>query len=265
MTFIYPLCSSSKGNCTYVGTREKGILIDAGIGIRSFISQFKFLGISPSAIRGIFITHEHTDHAKGLKRIQQELDVPILASNGTLQALCQKQMIDINKTIYKLDAQQEVIVSDMNIFGFSTPHDSNESFAYKITTADNKRICVCTDLGYITKTVHNNLKDCDTVLLESNYEKSLLEMGSYPMFLKERIAGNFGHLSNDDCAKEILNLINCGVKKFMLGHLSQENNMPNIAYANVIEYLLRENIILDKDYSLKVAPVNNDGSIIEII
>lgn len=265
MTFIYPLCSSSKGNCTYIGTKEKGILIDAGIGIRGFISQFKLLGISLSAIRGIFVTHEHSDHTKGLKRIQQELNVPVLASNGTLQSLYNKQLIDLNKTIYKLNSGQEVLVADMGVYGFSTPHDSAESFAYKITTSNNKKVSVCTDLGHITESVHNHLKDCNTILLESNYEKSLLEMGSYPVFLKERILGKYGHLSNENCADEISRLINSGVEKFILGHLSQENNMPDIAYTNVIERLSRDKIQLDKDYSLKVAPVTNDGTIIEMI
>lgn len=265
MTFIYPLCSSSKGNCTYIGTKDRGILIDAGIGIRSFISQLKLTGINLSAIRGIFVTHEHSDHAKGLKRIQQELNVPVLASNGTLQALYNKQLIDINKTIYKLNAGQEVLVADMGVFGFNTPHDSAESFAYKITTSDNKKISVCTDLGYVTESVHDYLKDCNAILLESNYEQSLLEMGSYPLFLKERILGKYGHLSNDNCADEVCKLVNLGVEKFILGHLSQENNMPDIAYSNVVEYLLKNDMSINKDYTLKVAPVVNDGSVIEMI
>lgn len=265
MTFIYPLCSSSKGNCTYIGTKQAGILIDAGIGIRSFISQFKILRISLSAIKAIFITHEHSDHVKGLKRIQQELNVPVFASNGTLQALYCKQLIDLNKKIYRLNSAQEVLVANMNVLGFSTPHDTNESFAYKVITHDNKKISVCTDLGHISQNVHNYLKDCDAILLESNYEESLLEMGDYPVFLKERIIGKYGHLSNQDCANEIYNLVNLGVKKFILGHLSQENNMPDIAYANVIEYLSRFSLSINEHYSLKVAPVTNDGTIIEII
>lgn len=265
MVFIYPLCSSSKGNCTYIGTREKGILIDVGIGIRGLNDQLKLIGISLSAIRGIFITHEHSDHVKGLLRLQKDLDVPIVASDGTLRALYQKKAININKTIYKLEAQQEVIVSDMKVYGFSTPHDSKESFAYKIITSDGKKISICTDLGYITKTVEDNLKDCDAVLIESNYEKSLLQMGDYPLFLKERILGNFGHLSNEDCAVGVKKLVENGVRKIILGHLSQENNIPEIAYNTVVEYLSRYDILVDKDYSLKVAPVNNDGTVIEIV
>ena len=263
MSFIYPLCSSSKGNCTYVGTDSEGILIDAGIGIRNFNTHLSFIGLDKKAVKAIFITHEHSDHIKGLSRIQKELKVPVFASTGTLEALLQKQALSLEFPCQALDSCG-ISIGNMYVSAFETPHDSIQSQAYQIDMPDGKKVTVCTDLGHITPEIHQRLSESDLLLLESNYEKNLLQIGIYPPFLKRRIAGSRGHLSNDDCADEISSLFDLGINNFVLGHLSEENNYPELALAGVVSRLGKKGAVINQDYTLFVAPKTNVGTTIEI-
>lgn len=262
MLFLYSFCSSSKGNCTYIGSKTSGILIDAGISIRNFAAHMALLGIATDAIKGIFVTHEHSDHIKGLRRIQSALKVPVYASGRTLSALVEKQAVNPE---YGLSPVSEPLkLEGMTITPFSTSHDSAQSQCYWVSFPEGKKITVCTDLGVVTDTVHEALLGSDLVLLESNYEKSLLQMGIYPPFLKRRIAGEAGHLSNDDSAAEICKLYDAGVRNFVLGHLSEENNMPALAMGKVVSELEKKGGHIGEDYSLWVAPKTNNGKIVEV-
>lgn len=263
MAFLYSFASSSKGNCTYVGSKQNGILIDAGIGIRQFVSHTKELGIQPGAVKGIFITHEHTDHVKGLARIQKQLNVPVYASKGTLVAMLEKGQVgpDIHLEVI---SDKPAEICDMKLTAFRTSHDSSESQCYHIETDDHKRVSICTDLGYVTEDIHTYLTQSDLVFLESNYDERMLQAGRYPYFLKRRIAGGKGHLSNSDCAEEIAKLYQAGIEKFVLGHLSEENNHPDVAEANIHERMLRDGAKAGADYLLSVAPVRNCGAVIEV-
>lgn len=263
MSFLYSLCSSSKGNCTYVGSRESGILIDAGIGIRNFSAHLSMIGLKSNAIKGILITHEHGDHIKGLARIQAALNVPVYASEGTLGVLLDKGAVNPNMQMHVLSGEK-MEIADLQVHAFQTPHDCMDGQGYCIAFPDGKRVAVCTDLGYVTKEIHNQLLHNDLVLLESNYEEALLKIGMYPPFLKRRIAGDLGHLSNEDCSNEICSLFDSGIKKFVLGHLSEENNRPDLAYINVVTELAKKGAQPDRDFSLHVAPKTNIGKIIEV-
>ncbi len=263
MSFLYPLCSSSKGNCTYIGTKESGVLVDAGVGIRNFKAHLALIGVEPAAIQGIFVTHEHSDHVKGLARIQKELGVPVYSSAGTLQALREKGILSVQTPVFRI-GEKAVCVADMEVKAFPTPHDCAESQGYVIETADHRKAAICTDLGYVPEHVHACLQDCDLVLLESNYEPTLLQMGIYPPYLKRRIAGRHGHLSNDDCTDEICRLLDLGVERFVLGHLSEENNRPELAFESVLAALTCKGAKLDKDFQLSVAPKTNTGKCFEL-
>lgn len=262
MAIIYPLASSSKGNCIYIGTKNKGILVDAGIGIRSFAAHMSILGIQPQAIQGIFITHEHTDHVKGLARIQKALNIPVFGSKGTLRKLVEKQLIAPHIPM-QLIWENDFELDEFCITAFSTPHDSEQSQCYRIRTPEGRSAVVCTDLGHVTDQIHNTLVGSDVVMLESNYEDSMLATGKYPYFLKKRIAGLNGHLSNMDCAQEISKLYHVGVKKFILGHLSEENNLPELAHQNVVHTLSSCGATIGQDFELMVAPRENQGKWIE--
>ena len=263
MSFIYPLASSSSGNCIYVGDQKQGILIDAGIGIRSFAAHMALIGIHSKAIQGIFVTHEHSDHIKGLARIQQALKVPVYASRGTLKRLLEKQVLSVQAPT-QLATGEGVRAGSFQITAFPTPHDCEESQCYRIGLPDGKQVSVCTDLGHMTEEIHSHLVQSDLVMLESNYEESLLAVGKYPFFLKRRISGAHGHLSNEDCGKEIKRLYEAGVKRFVLGHLSEENNRPELAYANIVHILGECGAVAAKDFELMVAPKANQGKWMEI-
>ncbi len=257
MAIVYSLCSSSKGNCTYVGSEKEGILIDAGIGIRTFAAAMTLGGIPMKAVKGIFVTHEHSDHIRGLSRIVQQLDVPVFATEGTLKELIHKGAVPPGADLRELTGPAQA--AGMEATPFSTSHDSAQSAAFRIHTADGKTVSICTDLGYVSQEVSGHLTGSDFVMLESNYDEFMLETGRYPYFLKKRIAGEKGHLSNEACSEEISRLIANGTTQFLLGHLSEENNRPQVAMAHTVNRLQGEGIRFGEDFTLDVAPKSTIG------
>ncbi len=263
MEFVYPLCSSSKGNATYVGSRERGILIDAGLSLREFGRQLGLNAISPTAVEAVFVTHEHSDHIGGLSAIAASLKIPIYSARETLTALVKKDCLPPRSTAFEIHLR-DVEVGGVHVHAFATPHDSARSYGYKVTFPSGKTVCICTDLGCVTDEVEENLEGSDCVLLESNYDEEMLESGPYPWFLKERILSPRGHLSNHDCAETLVRLFNSGTTKFILGHLSEQNNRPEVAYASALNQLVKTGGILSEDYILKVARRRSIGELMEV-
>lgn len=260
---IYSLCSSSSGNCTYIEENGDGVLIDAGFGIRNTCRFFKEAGIDENNVRAIFITHEHTDHICGLKSLCKRWDVPVYGSRATLEKLLEKDAVGAYTKLYEINLKIAEIGS-LAVSAFHTPHDSADSLGF-IVSNGKVNAGICTDLGYMPAEISKTLESCNFVLLESNYDQAMLQAGNYPFQLKERIASKYGHLSNDDCAKQLKNLIQKGVERFLLGHLSIHNNFPELAYQNAVSYLSSFGIDIDKDYLLEVAPVRNtNGKFMEI-
>ncbi|MEG2813242.1 MAG: MBL fold metallo-hydrolase [Oscillospiraceae bacterium] len=263
MAFLYTLCSSSKGNCSYVGDKKSGILIDAGVGIRAFTKDLQLNGINDNAVKAIFVTHEHCDHTKGLLSISRKFSIPIYGSKKTLDALIKKNVVPDNATLFEIN-KKCVEIENLQVSAFKTPHDSVHSLGYKIKTENDKSLCFCTDLGCITDEVYQNLKSSDVVLLESNYDDMMLKYSDYPTVLKQRIKGVYGHLSNEMCSKTLTRLLNDGTKNFVLGHLSQNNNKPELAMKSALDELSKSNAVLSKDYILTIAPAFTVGNSIEI-
>ena len=258
MARIYPLFSSSKGNSTFIGDKNSGILIDAGVSFKRLSEAFQRSGLVFSAVKGIFITHSHSDHVKGLKLLTKKTGIPVFGQRETLEELLRDELISPQSEVYELDSS--AVSADMEISCFDTPHDTVRSCGYKIKTSDGRTCAVCTDLGYITETVNQNISGCNLVLLESNYDEKLLEKGPYPYYLKERIRSKHGHLSNTDCAKQSAELIRSGTTQIILGHLSQENNTPYTADKTVEKGLAE--FIRNRDYNLEVAPVETSGKMV---
>lgn len=200
-----------------------------------------------NAVKAIFITHEHSDHIKGLKTLSKKLPVPIYAEKQTLDFLIGGGYISEGIAI-----KGEIGLNDCTVRSFSTSHDV-PSCGYRIDYSDGSSCAVCTDLGFVSEEVLNNLKGCKAVLIESNYDNELLSRCDYPSYLKSRIRSRNGHLSNTDCGMLCAQLIPYGTEKFILGHLSRESNTPERALA-VNEQLLNESGYLrNRDYIMTAA------------
>ncbi len=254
------LCSSSGGNSCYVGTASSGVLIDAGTNNKQLLLSMEQSGISPDAVKAVFVTHEHDDHVSGLRVFATRKNIPVYATGGTLSGLLGKGIID-GKFQYEKIMPEGVTVGDMHISYFPTSHDAKESCGYKIILPD-KTVGICTDTGKMTGEIIRNLSDCDLVLIESNYDETLLDFGPYPPYLKARIRSEHGHLSNNVCAETVGELLEAGVRRFVLGHLSRENNTPDRAFSCTNSYLKRMGAEQGRDYILEVAPVGSMGKYI---
>lgn len=256
MARIYPLFSSSKGNAHFIGTEKGGILIDCGVSFKRLSSALSTNRIPLTAVQAVFITHEHSDHISGLKMLTQKTGIPVYGTKKTLRKLCDEDKISPNSPV--IDMRGSIACADMEISAFGTSHDAVEPCGYKIHTYDNKYCAVCTDTGCITPETDNALMGCRMVLIESNYDENMLRQGNYPLYLKQRILSESGHLSNEDCALQVGKLIKHGTTHIVLGHLSQENNTPKLSFSTVKKFL-DEKYVLNKDYLMGVAPVETKG------
>lgn len=216
------LSSGSKGNCTYVETKTTKILIDAGMSCSYIEKQLNDLGVNPNDINKIFITHAHKDHISGLKVFLKKHPTTVCLSEKILQEID----FDI-KDVYFLD-EQLLINEDLLITTIKTSHDTDDSNGY-IFTEDNKSLVYITDTGYIHMKHHDKLKNKDMYIFESNHDVNMLMQGKYPYYLKQRILGDKGHLSNKDSAYYLSLFTGTNTKNIILAHLSDENNSPTIA------------------------------------
>lgn len=246
------LYSSSSGNCTYIGTSRGGILVDIGVSAKRAEEALISIGVEPSSIGGIFITHEHSDHIKGVKVFASRHNIKVYATGGTLEGMDEAGVFNSGVDAYIIPGQGTECAG-IYVRPFKTSHDSYESCGYAAVTPDGKRISVATDTGIITDEIRENLTGSDLVLLESNHDINMLKMGSYPYFLKDRILSDKGHLSNDACADFAKELLESGTSRFVLGHLSKENNIPSLAYATTGEAFARSGAKEGTDYLLTVA------------
>lgn len=261
MSRIYPICSSSKGNSTFIGTRGHGIIVDAGCSFRAMKNALSLVGtnLNESEVEAVFITHEHTDHIKGVEQLVKQTKIPVFASAGTLKAMFHN---DIPARFY--NAEEGYRSANFEVSSFRTSHDSAMSVGYKIRFGEDL-FGVCTDTGIVTAEAEKALLGCKTVLIESNYDEEMLRKNlNYPPDLKRRISGEFGHLSNTDCADFALRLVKNGTRHLILGHLSQENNTPNTAKSCVEKYLSAHGFVIERDYTLSVAPVSATGEYIAV-
>lgn len=258
MARIYPLFSGSSGNCYYIACRESAILIDAGRTAKQIETLLHENSLSPSSIAAIFVTHEHNDHISGLRTFASRHKIKVYSSHATLTELEAMGVIN-GKYPCGIIENDSVELDDMKVKAFKTSHDCVDSQGYVIETADGNKISLATDLGTITDTVANAILGSNAVIIESNHDIQMLLNGPYPYYLKKRILSDKGHLSNNDCSYFLPELINSGTTRFILAHLSRENNMPELAYQSAVCELDKHFAKADEDYKMYVAPVVSNG------
>lgn len=249
MSRFCTIASSSKGNCAYLSGGGTALLVDAGISCKAITRALNAIG-GPSPA-GIFVTHEHTDHIRGLRVLLSRLKIPVYGSPGTLEALVLGGHLPPETELIEMGDGVEV--GGIQVRSFDTPHDAAQPCGYRFSMPDGRKIGVATDLGRYDEGVAGELSGCDLVLLESNYDPAMLRSGPYPWSLKQRIAGARGHLSNDDCGDALAGLLERGATRFVLAHLSLNNNYPGIAYQTARNALDQAGAQEGSDYLLSVA------------
>ena len=261
MSKVISLFSGSKGNSFYISCNRTSVLIDAGVSAKSLCLRMEECGIIPEELSAIFITHEHSDHIKGLRVFADKYLIPVYGSKGTLDALDQFGLLP-RKARVEVISRNGTDIGDVFVRSFSTPHDCREPKGYVCETSDGKRISVCTDLGYVSPVVKSSVAGSDFVLLESNHDINMLKNGAYPPALKKRILGMFGHLSNDACDELLVPLVESGTTRIMLGHISQDNNSVALALSSARKSLFSGGCKENEDYLIYAADVcGNDGFI----
>lgn len=241
MLSAHPLYSSSSGNMFHIASSSSNILIDAGVSYKAINEGLKSIGLTIKDIDAILITHEHTDHIKGLSLLCRKNSIPIIAVDKTAKYI--RDMLDeqnIPHHIITLNYGDTYPFQDLEICPFETSHDAASPCGYKIKDLDEHCISYATDLGYVSNDVFEYLKCGDLTVLESNYDESMLEFGSYPFTLKRRIKSQTGHLSNDMCGQTIARLAKLGQSNFLVAHMSENNNNLELC-KQTIESTLTEN------------------------
>ena len=258
MAKVLPLFSGSSGNSYYVSNGGSGILIDVGRSAKQITKALEDNNVSISSIEAIFITHEHTDHISGLRVFANRHDLPVYMSEGTLQEVRRGGKVDSKTRCFVID-DDGVDLSTMHVDRFPISHDCAEGIGFRVDMG-SKAYALATDLGFVSDEVKSALTGCDVVTIESNHDVNMLQMGAYPYILKRRILSDRGHLSNVTCSQLLPELVRSGTKRFILAHLSRENNMPEIAYQESLNNLNINHMRLMNDFTLDVAKETTDGS-----
>ena len=238
MARFCPLFSGSSGNSTYISADGRGLLIDAGASCRSLAAAVAAAGGSLETLSAIAVTHEHTDHVKGLRVLLKSCKIPLIASAKTLESLAANDLIPPGAEIIAAD-EGGIAADGFEINFFPTSHDCPGSGGYSVTLPDGQRVAVCTDLGIVTDRVRESLKGCAAALIESNHDITMLKNGPYPRHLKQRILSTLGHLSNDT-AGHFLTELERLPEHIVLAHLSEHNNLPQLAQ-DTVQNILQDN------------------------
>ena len=248
---ICTLYSGSRGNSAFISAGGANILIDAGKSAKALCSALGEIGVGVDSIDAIFITHEHRDHISAIQTLSHKHNIPIyilLPSAEVFYGLKDEKLC--NCLNIKFGDGFEVDVNNLHVKAFPTPHDSHAAVGYRLTFVENGTeysIGYTTDTGHVTDTMRENLSGCFAAVIESNHDVDMLRDGPYPVELKARIRSNKGHLSNTDCAEFAASLCQSGTKHLLLAHLSEENNLPCLAYNETLC------AIADETVNLKVA------------
>lgn len=256
------LYSGSSGNCAVVEDGGRCLLVDMGKSCRLTQNALKALGLTPQCIDGILVTHEHSDHVGGLAIFLKHHPIPLYGSAATLRYLKMHGLVPETARCVEVDGHTEA-VGGFAVQSFETSHDSAACRGYRITVPSGGVASIATDLGFVSDEVLANLLLSDVVALEANYDVRMLELGPYPRMLKQRIASPRGHLSNEESARTLVRLMENGCEKFMLCHISQENNTPELALESVRTALLQAGFVPGAGCIVQAARRHETSPVIE--
>ena len=245
--------SSSSGNATFVTDDQTGILIDCGASGNYIEKCLTRLGKAADSLAGIFLTHAHSDHIVSAGILSRKFDLPLFATAQTFAQGAKQIGAVRDEHLRVITPGEDIVLGTLTVHTFPIPHDAEGAVSFTVTDGESK-FGIATDSGYVSDAILENLTGCETVIVESNHDVSMLQNGPYAYPLKKRILGEGGHLSNDMCADLCVRLATLGTKAFWLGHLSEHNNLPELAYACVKTALDKNGFSVGGDVALNVIP-----------
>jgi len=260
------ITSGSSGNCVFVGSEQTSLLVDAGISGKRIEFGLNEIDRTTSEMDGILVTHEHSDHIKGLGVLARRYNIPIYATKETIAAICKMNSIGkLPEGIFReIKADEDYKVGDLTVKPFAISHDAAMPVGFRLEKGD-KAIAIATDMGQYSEYIIEKLSGLNALLLEANHDVNMLQVGSYPYYLKRRILGEQGHLSNENAGKLLCEVLHDNLEVVLLGHLSQENNYEALAFETVsAEITMNDNPYKAKDFDIKVAKRHENSSLVNL-
>ena len=247
--------SGSSGNCYFVGRQDEGVLVDVGISAQQIVNDLLTNEIPLDRIRAILITHDHIDHVKGLEVLTKSHPIPIYAHSDCLMGIEEgKATKNVDSRLFhEIEPFQPFEICGISIEAFPVMHDGRGAVGYHFNY-EGRTLTIATDIGMLDKVVKEQIRRAENIVIEANYDVEMLEKGSYPYILKQRIAGPFGHLSNAESARYVAEIYHPGIKNIMLCHLSENNNTPECAMSCLYEQFRRQHVHLDVNTSIFPLP-----------
>jgi len=259
------LASGSSGNCQYIASEDTGLLLDAGLSGKYIAASLEHINADIDKIKGILITHEHGDHVKGAGILMRKFGLDVYVTEPTWNAMASKMGKIDNEKVHFIEKDKVFNIGDIEIDPYSVSHDAVDTVGYSFNHRDGK-VSVVTDLGHVPLDLLVKVMDSDLLMIESNHNVEMLKAGKYPYFLKQRILSDKGHISNETAAETIVRAVQNGNKigHVLLGHLSKDNNIPELAYETVKGIAESNGIKIDYDISLDLTYRDRVGKIYRI-
>ena len=259
--------SGSSGNSYYLYTETDSILIDVGVGIRSLKKHFHNYGLRFEDVHHIFITHDHADHVKSVGSLSTDYHLPVYATRkihvGIERNYCVRKKIAPNH-VHVIEKGVPLNVGEFKVTPFGVPHDSTDNVGYFVE-CEGVTFCLITDVGHITEEMHDFIGRSNYLVIEANHSEEMLQQGHYPQYLKDRILGPNGHLSNVACGQALADYASPGLRHVWLCHLSEENNHPELARKTVEQILRSKGIVVGKDFELEVLRRKTPSEIYKLV
>jgi phosphoribosyl 1,2-cyclic phosphodiesterase len=245
------LGSGSKGNCTYIESPETRLLIDAGLSAREIVRRLHRINRSPEGLDGVLISHEHSDHIQGAGALARRFKLPLYVNPGTWQRA--QHIVGAVEDLRSFPTGAAFTLKDVVILPFSLPHDAEDPVAFRLSWRQ-RTLAIVTDLGYPSQLVRERIKGCHLLVIEANHDEAMLKAGPYPWALKQRIGGKAGHLSNHQSSQLLSDVMHDELEQVVLAHLSEINNLPDLARLTVMEVLVARRTRLSVASQREVSP-----------